>query len=105
MLGVGDDQLTHLRDKPIISPVTGKPLINYSPLKYNSYIRTDRIIEHEDQINAVMQAIKPGLCSICFRKYSKELVIEYLLILKDKDVNSNGINIFGIMNNDVIKAK
>lgn len=29
MLSVGDDQLTHLRDKPIISPVTGKPLINY----------------------------------------------------------------------------
>ena len=54
MLGVGDDQLTHLRDKPIISPVTGKPLINNSPLKYNSYIRTDQIIEHEDQINAVM---------------------------------------------------
>lgn len=25
----GDDQLHDLRDRPIISPVTGKPLINY----------------------------------------------------------------------------
>ena len=50
-----------------------------------------------------MTAIKPGICSICFRKFSKEIVIQYLLRLKDKNVHFNDINIFGMSN--TIRAK
>jgi hypothetical protein len=87
LLCVGDDQLAHYHDKPLISPVSGKPLINYQPFRFNSYIRTDRILEHEYQINAVMMAIKPGCCNICFSKYSKEIVMQYLLKIKNKNVD------------------
>lgn len=87
LLCIGDDQLAHFRDKPIISPVSGKPLLNYHPFRFNSYIRSDRILEHELQINAVMLAIKPGLFNICFRKYSKEIVMKYLLKIKNKSAS------------------
>lgn len=77
-----------MREKPIITPVTGLPLINYEPTKQNNYVRNDRLIHHENQINAVMLAIKPGILNICFSKYSKEQMIDYLIKIKNKDVHT-----------------
>ena len=63
-------------------------MVHYEPCRFNSYIRSDRILDHEYQINAVMTAIKPGCCNICFRKYSKEIVVQYLLKIKNTNVDA-----------------
>lgn len=35
LLFTGDDELNILRDRPLISPVTGQPLANYEPVRTN----------------------------------------------------------------------
>lgn len=89
LLSLGDDQLSQYRTKPIISPVTGRPLINYKPIKNEHYICSDKIVDHELQINAVMLAMKPGYCNICFRMYSKDIIKQYLLDIKNRNVKTD----------------
>ena len=72
LLFTGDDELTTLRDKPLISPVTGQPLASYEPVRVSQHLRSDKIIHHHDQVNAVMLAIKPGLCNVCLSRYTKQ---------------------------------
>ena len=42
------------------------------------------ILVHEEQINAIMSAMKPGLLKTIFVPYDKKIVLKYLLSLKKK---------------------
>ena len=88
LLTVGDDQLALLRERPIVSPVTGKPLMSYETVRTNSHYRPHRIVAHERQVNSVMMAIKPGYCNVCCQKFNKDQIIKYILSIKNKDVHS-----------------
>ena len=41
-------------------------------------VKDSNIISHSENVNAVMLAIKPGVCSILAKKFSKEMVYNYL---------------------------
>ena len=43
-------------------------------------------LELSQQINAVMVSIKPGICSIMFKKYNKDMLTNYL-----EKINREGI--------------
>lgn len=85
----GDDQLHDLRDRPIISPVTGKPLINYQPVRLNRYFIPNKIMKHEQMVNSVAFAIKPGYCSVMCQKFTREQIVNYLLKVKSKNVSDD----------------
>jgi len=40
------------------------------------------VLNHSENINAIMLAIKPGICSIFAKKYNKDMVYQYLHKLK-----------------------
>lgn len=71
LLEVGDDQLNFLYDKNVISPITGKPLTDYECVKEHQHFKKSHIMIHQEHVNAVMMAIKPGICSIWCQKYNK----------------------------------
>lgn len=71
LLEVGDDQLRIMQEREAMSPLTGKPLINYETVKQNKHFKKSHILLHQEQINAVMMAIKPGYLSIYCQKYTK----------------------------------
>lgn len=39
-------------------------------------------MDHQELINAVSSQIRPGLCSILYKKYTKAMIIDYLHKLK-----------------------
>ena len=79
LLEVGDDPLNYLQgDKNLVSPLTGQPLTYYQTVKSNNHYKPSGFLRHQDQINAVMMAIKPGFFNIYFKKYDKEMVLQYL---------------------------
>jgi len=39
---------------------------------------------------AIMMSIKPGLSTICWKKYTKEMVIKYLAKVRNTDVSNGG---------------
>ena len=64
MLIIGDEQLGRMRDKPVISPITGKPLSEYKNLTSNRHLTESNFKLHQQHIDAIMMTIKPGVCSI-----------------------------------------
>ena len=44
------------------------------------------IFTHRRLIDATMNAIKPGILSICCQKYTKEMIYDYLREIKYRDV-------------------
>ena len=74
LLEVGDDQLRMLQNQNIMSPLTGLPLSSYEPVRHNKHYKATHIVLHQDQINAVMMAIKPGYFNIYCKKYSNYLI-------------------------------
>ena len=78
LLLIGDEQLSNLKNKPFKSPVTGQPLNMYEQVRHNNHFRKEKLIQHEYHIHAVMDAIKPGLCAIFTKKFTKEMMYQYL---------------------------
>lgn len=48
----------------------------------------DAILMRQNEINAVMNCIKPGLLSIFSRKFTRERIMDYLVKVKDKTLDS-----------------
>ena len=90
LLEVGDDQLSELQAKDVVSPLTGKPLSSYEPVKDKQQFKKTHIMIHQDHINTVMMAIKPGYLRIYCQKYSKEMVLNYLSRVRSTDVIAYG---------------
>ena len=86
LLIMGDTQMQMLSDQPIISPVTGRPLSDYKNLTQNMHIIESQIFTHRRHIDAAMNAIKPGICSIFCQKFTKEMIYEYLQQIKYRDI-------------------
>lgn len=86
MLIIGDNQLCKLQDKQLISGVTGQELSKYQTFTTSSHLKKSFILQHEDHINAIMQEIKPGLLSICTKKYNQDILYKYFYSVKFKDV-------------------
>ena len=40
--------------------------------------------QHQDHILAIKDRIKPGFCSVIFKAYTEEMLMEYLRSLKDQ---------------------
>ena len=87
LLLVGDEQLQSMKDQPYKSSVTGKPLSHYESVKSNAHFKHDSIVHHERQIHSVMMTIKPGLCSICTKQFTKQMIYAYLEKIKNADVD------------------
>jgi len=55
----------------------------------------ENFIVHQHHTNAIMSAIKPGCCSVLFKKFTKQMISDYLHKLKyeneeeQQQVNSN----------------
>lgn len=73
-----------------MSPLTGLPLSSYEPVRRNKHYKPTHILLHQDQVNAVMMAIKPGYHNIYCKKYSKEMVLDYLDRIRTEDVVNYG---------------
>ena len=94
LLELGDEQLQVLRqNKNLRSPLTGRSLNNYDPVKENQRFKHDYIITHRAHVNAVMLAIKPGFIkSFChflysyFQPYNKPTIYQYLKKIRNTDV-------------------
>ena len=82
LLEVGDDQLRLLQSRNMASPLTGLPLNSYDTVKHNKHFKQSHIVLHQDQINAVMMAIKPNYYSMCLQKYTKHMLYDYLYRLR-----------------------
>jgi hypothetical protein len=52
--------------------------------KFKSKHAKDAILMRQNEINAVMNYVKPGLLSIFARKFSKDMLKEYLMKVKNK---------------------
>jgi len=50
------------------------------------HLKKSCILTQEEQINAVMLAMKPGLCNIFFQKYDMDRVLNYINKIKAKNV-------------------
>lgn len=62
----------------------GETEIDGKPATYQTITK---IRKHEAEIFAIMQAIKPGLFDTLFKKFNKEIVKEYLVKLKGRQVS------------------
>lgn len=86
LLIMGDEQLSMLHEKPVVSPVTGMPYRDYDPVIYGKHIKKSRLLAHESHINAVMMAIKPGILMICCKKYNQKMISDYFEQVKNRDI-------------------
>ena len=86
LLEVGDEQLRILQECDGISPLSGLSLRKYETVKENNHFKKGHILVHQDQVNAVMMAIKPGFLSIYCQKYTKNMVLDYLWRIRETDV-------------------
>jgi hypothetical protein len=51
----------------------------------------DAILMRQNEINAVMNSIKPGLLSIFSKKFNKEMIRQYLIKIKHKKLDQKAI--------------
>jgi len=87
LLNMGDEQLQSMKNQPYKSSVTGKPLSHYSSVKSNTHFKQELIIHHEHLIHSVMMTIKPGLCSICTKQFTKDMTMTYLDNIKNTEAD------------------
>ena len=81
-----------MQNRNLLSPLTGKPLASYEPVKDSQRFKQTHITIHSAQMNAAMLAIKPGfkvsyahfLFSFCMR-YNKNMVFKYLKTIREAD--------------------
>lgn len=57
------------------------------------HIIESKIFTHRRHIDAAMNAIKPGICSIYCQSYDKEMIYEYLKEIKYKDTRKKTVNL------------
>lgn len=49
---------------------------------YQKLHQQDNILVHEEQINAIMSTIKPGLFNVFLKKFDKPMIVKYLKHIK-----------------------
>ena len=57
------------------------------------YLQQKNIMKHEDQVNAIRMAIKPGFLNIFCKLYTFEMIVAYFIQIKQKKIFPNEISI------------